>query len=148
MEPILGKRSSRPAESVTKTQLTWLVSKCCQIIYSETCFKGCHLHISLTASSQCRLFRAWDRTASPEALWTVAFPWQRLHAHLSCGVGWRRLGLNRVISCWGELSSQMQVVWVQIAQQLKGLTVSGLSISCGLSINFSVPVLWEISPCS
>lgn len=108
-----------------------LMSKCCQIIYSETSFKCCHLHILLTASSQCLLLlRAWDRTASPEALWTVAFPWQSLHAHLSCGVAWSRLGLNRVISCWGELSSQMQVVWEQIAQELKGLMVSGLSISC------------------
>ena len=85
-----------------------MMQKRCQIIYSETCFRQCHLPVSPSTSTQFPLLLGtWARASSPETFWAVAFPPQRPCACLSHGVVWSRLELNRVMSGWGELSRQI-----------------------------------------
>lgn len=137
VEPALGKRSSRPAESITGYH-TAAMNWCGNAVRSSTQkpvsdHAICTSRWLLPAGACCcsvKLSSCEPQTASPEALSAVAFLWQWLHAHSSCGVGWSRLGLNGVISGWGELSSQSQAAWAHVAQEMKRLPVSALSIPC------------------
>lgn len=123
-----------------------LVWKCYQFIYLETCFKLCHLHMSLSAFRQhLLLLKAWDMTVYSEALWAVVFPWQWLcmntHPVVWTGVGW---GLYGVMPDWYEYSIQKQVEWTHVAQEIQRLTVSALCIPCVHLGNSLISLCWFV----